>query len=365
MKKAYCYLMASSDEAEHYPFFSAQEGLELVYECADADKTYRIFRFTEDAIPAMQAHQSKTQGLFELLFTDGKFYRVKPDGLEQIKTIKKRYSPRYLKRYLNRALRVFRIAKRIHARDKRRAKKLTQDTIQTRPLIGRKFYFQQTGKLYRFRLHPAKGTDKQPLIVFLHGAGAPGFDNIRPLWEVSGTAWRLWRAKKNCGILVPQLGYDEKYNCAEFSDMLWALIQSVKQKYGNVDFSRIYLIGISYGGHSVIYEALRHPERFAGIIPTVAWIYEKNPEYNYVDAGKDRYHMPMGEEDLRLLKETPMWLACSQIELSGNEFLYKGLQALGADVRFTREDKHGHGMGWFFLWKEPWEEWLWEKRKSL
>ena len=227
-----------------------------------------------------------------------------------------------------------------------------------------KFFRKQDKFCHRFRLNVPKVKEKCPLVIYLDGAGSPGHDNIKQMFGAINPWYKLKKSKSNCYFLAPQLSYAEGYNRDEHSEMLWELVQYISKSYGNIDLSRIYLVGVSYGGYGVIYESFRHPDRYAAVVSAVGWVYdEAQMQVNYDRYGQDKYHLPFDDDGIKELAKTPTWLACSNVKLGHNEPLYQRLTQAGAEVKFTRCDKHGHGMSTAFLRKQEWDSWMFSKIK--
>jgi hypothetical protein len=227
-----------------------------------------------------------------------------------------------------------------------------------------KYFSEKDGFCHRFRLHTPSSKGKQPILIFLDGAGSPGYDNSKQMFNFMNLYRNMKKENIDCYVIAPQLSPVESYNSDEFSGFLTDIIKHIDKENGNVDFSRIYLAGISYGGHGVIYETLRKPDVYAGAVEAVGWIYTDNgQQVNYEKYGKDRYHSPLNEDCYKDISKTPFWFACSHIELAHTMQLYNNLKRLGADVKFTRNDKKGHLMFKNFYKNESWAKWLFEKRK--
>ncbi len=236
------------------------------------------------------------------------------------------------------------------------------------PSFKRDLFFRADDRCCtRFFLHSPKGSGPYPLILFFHGAslGISVIDDIQPIFEVRNLWLRLKKQKRDCFILALKRGYDEFYNTDRHSEILRELTELVIREAGNIDVSRIYLAGVSYGGHAAIYEAFRHPDRYAGAVPTVGWTYlDGDRQVDFLRFKEDKYHSPFDAAGIEELAKTPLWLACSHKELEFNEPLYKTLKDAGADVRFTRNDRRGHQMHAAFFRKQPWDDWLFEKTKK-
>ena len=142
---------------------------------------------------------------------------------------------------------------------------------------------------FRYRLlRPASvvgdGRDGQryPLVLFLHGAGERGNDNLKQLkYLPTWLADPALRKRHPCFVLAPQCRMDERW-----VDVSWADEKSTPQPTTStvdlaaatkaleetlvreaVDPARIYLTGLSMGGFGTWDLAARMPERFAAILP--------------------------------------------------------------------------------------------------
>lgn len=372
MKKYYFYvdLLSNSKIVSSLKF---SDKLKLVNKYKTNEYAAGIVEFSEDAIEILKdLHDFSCSGPLMFFDRKGYMFRLNRDGTVTASSKRTRYSYSYFKMNCTKQLLQFKYTKFIRKHDKKQTKKFVRDCILSNgialwyPAFKRlKFYNCEDKKCCRFRLHIPKEKGKYPLILFLHGAGAPGMDNFQQIWEVKNPYKRLKNANKECFILAPQLGYDEAYNTDEHSRTIYKMISEIDQKYGGVDFSKIYILGVSYGGYGAIYECFRHPERYAAAVPTVGWIYHNSEnQVSYYKFGSDKYHLPFDSDGIATLAKTPMWLACSHIEAKHNEALYKKLKEIHADVKLTRNDKYGHGMHVKFFKNEPWDEWIFGKEKN-
>ncbi len=367
------YLISSDSDRSEWELICTSKLFKPLRAGGNDKRTYALFECSDEGVDFLKEslNLSGVQ-MYSLAGRDGNIYALNKDGLSRVFVNEKPFTFRRFKRSFDRSVRKFVRSYGKRERDKLQVSALINDVIlrSRKALIFPsflmlKFHHNSDGKCYRFRLHVPKGGDKKPVILFLHGTGAIGFDNIKQMWEVKNLYNRLKKANRDCYIIAPQLGSDEAYNTDEHSQMLWDLINALNRKSSNIDFSRIYLAGVSYGGYGVIYEAFRHPERYAAAVPTVGWVYlEGNEQIVSYKFGTDKYHLPFDDISLEEIAKTPLWFACSNIEAKYNEPLYEKLKAIGADVRLTRNDKHGHGMHAAFFKNEPWDEWMFEKSKQ-
>jgi predicted peptidase len=113
----------------------------------------------------------------------------------------------------------------------------------------------------------------QPTIIFLNGHGECGTDGMLQTTQGIGNAVKANPEKWPFLIIFPQKQVgDEKWEDEE--SMVLAILGRTREEY-NIDDSRLYLTGISQGGHGTWAIGSRHPELFAAIAPICGWGDEK------------------------------------------------------------------------------------------
>ncbi|NDC62403.1 MAG: phospholipase [Planctomycetia bacterium] len=123
---------------------------------------------------------------------------------------------------------------------------------------------------------------RYPLVVFLHGAGERGDDNLSQLKHLpSWLAEPAMRKRHPCFVLAPQCPADHRWVDVDWSDekstpqaeqptpALAAVMAAIDATLRDepVDRDRIYLTGLSMGGYGTWDLAARMPKRFAAILP--------------------------------------------------------------------------------------------------
>lgn len=111
-----------------------------------------------------------------------------------------------------------------------------------------------------------------PTIIFLNGMGECGRDGWRQCFHF-GNAIMLDAEKWPFIVIFPQKQSKESFWEDEEIVMMTAFEQT-KEEY-NLDLTRLYLTGLSQGGHGTWAIASRHPEMFAAIAPVCGWGDEK------------------------------------------------------------------------------------------
>lgn len=144
------------------------------------------------------------------------------------------------------------------------------------------------GQIHRYRLLFPAGYDQQagqqyPLVLFLHGAGERGDDNVAQLKHGAAEFARADRqAEYPCFVLVPQVAKEQRWVDADWSHAQGkgtfpdspspayaAAIAAVKSwiDSGRVDPTRVYVTGLSMGGYGTWYAAAASNEIFAAAVP--------------------------------------------------------------------------------------------------
>lgn len=212
------------------------------------------------------------------------------------------------------------------------------------------FMDKENDTVISFRFRKAK-KNNQPLVVYFGGGGTVGHDNFKPLYEFFAFAQGKTVVKADCNILIPQLMFGEDIEAVGMRKVAAYFNRIVRHilEDSDADSNRVYSYGISLGGKCVWSTLLDSPNLYAAAVEAMGMI------YNYEAA------------DLESIAHIPLWLAHSSddvvVKIDSDDYCYKRLKELKADVRYTRWEKYGHKMSPKFYKNEPWLEWLLEKRK--
>ena len=181
---------------------------------------------------------------------------------------------------------------------------------------------------------------KVPVVVFLHGYGQCGTDNSFSINEISNIKSYLDGTVGTCGykLIVPQCPNDVKWaefsmdstNCtfqAKPSSALVAVFDLLESyiETSSADPDRIYVTGLSMGGHGTWDAICRRPDFFAAAMPCCG--------------GGD----PVCAADIA---HVPIWAAHNAndptIPCAQTENIVVALQALGSDVIFDKFASNDH-----------------------
>jgi predicted peptidase len=127
------------------------------------------------------------------------------------------------------------------------------------------------------RLEP---TQRYPLMVWLHGVGHEGGDNVKQLAHLECVLddpsnldkFRFFILAVQCArgeprwFHAPRAAEPAGEACEDMLDVTAAILRKTMREYP-VDEDRVYLAGVSSGGTACWEMAMRWPDRFAAVVP--------------------------------------------------------------------------------------------------
>ena len=194
-------------------------------------------------------------------------------------------------------------------------------------------------RAYHYQVYvPADYASKPswPAILFLHGAGERGTDGLLQTNVGLGAAIRQNASRYPAVVVFPQLPPDSQW-VGTPADMAVAALQQTMREF-HVDASRVYLTGLSMGGHGTWYIAYRHAELFAAIVPICGWVR---------DSPMFRGSVPVVPGDsasvmtnlAQHLGKVPIWIFHGEVDqvvnVNGSREPAAALKAAGANVQYT------------------------------
>jgi predicted peptidase len=197
----------------------------------------------------------------------------------------------------------------------------------------------------RYRLFVPKGYDKAkqyPLIVWLHGAGGMGTDNLLQISGDQIPGARLWvspevQREHPVFVVAPQsaTGWNpgsDWIGLQQDTSMAVGVLEQVTAEF-SIDRRRVYLVGQSVGGHAARNLAASVPKRFAAAIlvcPTI---------FNGGDGPQ--------------LAQTPIWMFKGEKDSADRaRAIIEAIQAAGGHPRYTEYLGAGHDI-WTRAFAEP------------
>ena len=207
---------------------------------------------------------------------------------------------------------------------------------------------------YNYRLRRPDGDEPAPLVVFLHGMGERGSDNLAQLGHFPHRVIREAHfTDKPCYVLAPQCPEDDSWsrwdepNNPDPTPAMRGAMAAIDRVMSeeNIDPDRVYLIGLSMGGYGTWDLAARQPERFAAIVP-VCGGGDAKKMHRLVDLPTWAFH---GTAD-RVVPETRSVVLVEAIRSAGGSPRYSALADVGHnswDIAFGPAE-NGGAMDWLF-----------------
>lgn len=202
---------------------------------------------------------------------------------------------------------------------------------------------------------------KYPLVLFLHGAGERGDDNVRQLVHgMNEFASDENRAKYPCFVMAPQCPREQKWvevdwsarghampaEAAEPLRLALAAIAALETEF-SIDPARIYVTGLSMGGYGTWDAVARYPGRFAAAAP--------------ICGGGDPAQAPK-------FAALPLWAfhggKDGVVKPERSREMIAALQAAGGSPKYTEYPDAGHD-SWTATYRNPeFLAWLFAQRRA-
>ncbi|MGO4728848.1 S-layer homology domain-containing protein [Paenibacillus sp. 2KB_22] len=190
------------------------------------------------------------------------------------------------------------------------------------------------GHTLSYQLKQSESNEARPLVVWLHGGGEVGNDNLKQLTENRGaTVWT--ESGKDTSVLAVQ--YPKNYGWAIYNNpeqlklmqdyflVQYELILDLI-KEDKVDANRIYLVGASSGGGGAFRFMMQYPDLFAGSLVIAA----KDAIADYKGS------VDVFKEELKDLVKTPIWIIHAEndpiTDSRTSTLAFKALSELGSSV---------------------------------
>ena len=215
------------------------------------------------------------------------------------------------------------------------------------------------GHTYPYRLLvPEQSTTPQPLVVFLHGAGQRGNDNVQQMQHFGAAVLTAPHLKdKSCYVLAMQCPKGDQWASYNLSRTtpgpprapMTALITALKKTVAehNIDTSRIYLTGLSMGGYGSWDLAARHPDWFAAVVPVCGGGHTSTAEA-LTDVPIWAFH---GTDD-RIVPERATTRMIEALRDAGGRPAYTPIDNVGHASWYFAYGPQG-GMEWMFSQRNP------------
>ena len=203
-----------------------------------------------------------------------------------------------------------------------------------------------------------------PVILFLHGAGERGADGLQQTNVGIASAIRANPSRFPAIIVMPQVPTDSQWVGAPADAAMIALRQTMSEFRSDPD--RVYLTGLSMGGHGTWYIAYRNPNLFAAVAPICGWV---------PDMGQFRGSVAVVPADsgpplpalARQLRNVPIWIFHGEMDnvvnVAGSRDPAAALKDAGSKARYTEYLGMGHNTWDATYGSKEFLDWLFAQRR--
>ena len=206
----------------------------------------------------------------------------------------------------------------------------------------------------------ASNSQRLPMVVFLHGAGMRGEDNIGPMSLAWPFASPEGQAKHPCFVFAPQVRLGRRWvnqaftkgayssDAIPITDEMSAVLRHVEKLLTErpIDARRVYVVGQSMGGYGTWDALVRKPDLWAAAVP--------------ICGGGD-------PSKADLIKAIPVWAwhgdSDTNVPVSGSRDMIAALTKAGATPLYTEIPKGGHGVWNIALADPKMFEWLFAQKR--
>lgn len=202
-----------------------------------------------------------------------------------------------------------------------------------------------------------------PLIVFLHGSGERGSDNLKQTDEGIGHAIRLYRERFPALVLMPQCPDGKTWD--DTVPVIEAAMAQVRSDY-NVDPRAITLTGLSLGGYATWIWGATRTDTFAALMP-ICGGGDPADVLGTLDA-KQAAKFGTMEDRVKALSTVPIWAFHGAdddvVPPARTRDMVKAVKAAGGDVKYDELKDTNHNSWDAAYGNEKAIKWLLKQRKK-
>src|SRR5687768_721050 len=206
---------------------------------------------------------------------------------------------------------------------------------------------------------PAEDARKQPLplVVYLHGGGGVGTDNLKQISGGNANGTHVWttadaQRKHPAFVLAPQLPENQQWGApatdalSAYAEAALEIVAALSREFA-IDARRIYLTGQSLGGRGTWDIISKRPDMFAAAVPLCG------------DGSRSR---------VAAARRLAIWVFHGAqdplVPVTGSRELVAALRAVGSPVKYTEYPDVGHDV-WTRAYVDPaLADWLFGQRRA-
>jgi predicted peptidase len=196
-----------------------------------------------------------------------------------------------------------------------------------------------------------------PLIIYLHGGGGAGTDNLKQISGGNTLGTQTWtradmQARYPSFVVAPQLDGDNQWSAPEIDDLapyaqlVIELVAALSREF-RLDQDRIYLMGQSRGGRGTWDLVSKRPALFAAAVPVCG---EGNSSRVLAARGVPIWAFHGAKDDV--------------IPVTGSRELVGALRSAASPIRYTEYPDAGHNVWTLAFVEKELPSWLFSQRRT-
>jgi len=214
--------------------------------------------------------------------------------------------------------------------------------------------------IYKYRVwlpHRYTKLHHWPVVLYLHGSGERGSDNVRQVSIGLAPALERYGERYKAIVVFPQAEYGHEWY-GDMELMALAELQDVIREFHG-DQRRIYLTGISMGGAGAWYMA-RHNRKWAALVPVCGEVArhpddpfpsDPPPDIALITGSRDPYATLAAQ-----IGRTPVWAFHGAsdpiVPVAESRSMVAALRQAGGNVRYTEYPDGNHDV-WDATYSDP------------
>jgi predicted peptidase len=196
-----------------------------------------------------------------------------------------------------------------------------------------------------------------PIVIYLHGSGGIGTDNLRQISGGNTNGTHVWvtpqaQARHPAFVVAPQLPNGHRWDArgedviAPYASLVIELLGSLSREFA-IDLDRVYLTGQSLGGFGTWDLIAKRPELFAAAVPLCG----------------------VGTPSRALAaRHVPIWVfhgaKDETVPVAGSREMVAALRAVDSAVKYTEYAEVGHEVWTVAYLERSLPDWFFEQKRS-
>lgn len=196
-----------------------------------------------------------------------------------------------------------------------------------------------------------------PIIVYLHGSGGLGTDNLRQISGGNRNGTHVWvtpqaQARHPAFVVAPQIASGNRWDAgnadgvAPYASLLIELLESLSREFA-LDRDRVYLTGQSLGGFGTWDLVTKRPELFAAAVPLCGG------------------GIPSRAQSAR---NVPIWVfhgaKDNAVPVTRSREMVAALRTAGSAVKYTEYREVGHDVWTAAYAEQSLPDWLFDQKRN-